>query len=513
MPRQVIDLRDRGRRQQAMDRGMQNVFRGLTMMENQKARERALKRQQKQDEFADLKIGVEYGIDPSLVRTPEGQRQIVETAMFRRDTDKLRKQQERSFERGLKEKEFSLGELEQQSKAGERSASKRLKRAQAEKLEKSPLEIDVREQETDINLKKSQILLNKAKAKAKKALPGIKPKQWNAAIFARRMEDSEKILDELKGQKFDFGSIRTALVSDDYGNVSFVASSIRDPKERRYISAAWNWITAKLREESGAAISAEEFANDCKIFFPQAGSGTGDVLFKKRQRDIPFIGFKAKAGEQAYAEIGRSLEERRAKRQVRKLGLQKTEQYTPEEIERFEMQPGAYEALKEALADPDNEKSQRVFRMLGRGPSALGQPTRMQQIPTAAPRRMQQIPTGGPARVNQIPTGGITRARQIPTGGPTRLEQISTGGPTRLEQIPTPTGDPRRFNQIPTGAPTQLEQIPTGSPTTLRQLSPDKIARIKQIPGGEAAYIEAIQTPNDPKSIKVLETIIRLIGQ
>jgi len=353
----VIDLRDQGRRERAINQGMQNVFRGLSMMESQKARERALARQQKQDELQLLSTASALGTTPDKLLTPEGQVEAL-TAF------QERKQQEKAAEAGRKERKLVI--------------------------EEKKAEQDILKSSLDQQFKQSQIDLNKSKTLGQKKFPNIKDNQWEAATYAKRMEDSEKTIDELSGRGFDFGSIRTALVTDDSGNVSFVAKKIRNPDERKYVSAAWNWITAKLRKESGAAISAEEFANDFKIFFPSLGSTSEDVAFKKRQRDIPLVGFRASAGETALNEVGRLLAERRSKRESRLPPITRTaakpvsptekvlDTVVPEAradagvpaidrdlTQRFRSHPLARQAYEDAMKNPFDPKSQQVFIRLG----------------------------------------------------------------------------------------------------------------------------------------------------
>ena len=112
------------------------------------------------------------------------------------------------------------------------------------------LDFTWREHQEFEDLIRSKIRLNNAKAAAAGKDKSKKNKQWEIAGFAARMEDAEKILDELKGQAFDFGAIKTALVLNKDGEtISFVADKLKNPAERRYISAAWNWTPSNVIRE------------------------------------------------------------------------------------------------------------------------------------------------------------------------------------------------------------------------------------------------------------------------
>jgi hypothetical protein len=57
-----------------------------------------------------------------------------------------------------------------------------------------------------------------------------------------------------------------------------------DPDERMYLQAADAWVRAKLRDESGAAISEEEMAKEYSTFFPQFNDTPELIAEKARMR-------------------------------------------------------------------------------------------------------------------------------------------------------------------------------------------------------------------------------------
>lgn len=133
----------------------------------------------------------------------------------------------------------------------------------------------------------------------------IKQNQWVAAATATRQEASEKIFEDLAKKGFDFGSIETALVNagtDAEGRplLSFVAKNIKDPDQRAYATGVWNWVTAQLRKESGAAIAASEFQNEFNTFFPAPGADPQSINLKSRERARKMGTNIAEAGDQVF---------------------------------------------------------------------------------------------------------------------------------------------------------------------------------------------------------------------
>jgi hypothetical protein len=133
----------------------------------------------------------------------------------------------------------------------------------------------------------------------------IKDSQWQAAKTAVRQEASEKIIEDLAKKGFDFGGFETALVEagkDSEGRplVRFAAKNIQSPDQRAYATAAWNWITAQLRQESGAAIAASEFETEFNTFFPSVGADPQTINLKAQERARKMGGNIAQAGENVF---------------------------------------------------------------------------------------------------------------------------------------------------------------------------------------------------------------------
>lgn len=101
--------------------------------------------------------------------------------------------------------------------------------------------------------------------------------QSKALLFGSRMQDSGAIIDELalKGVNKSVPGSRSG-----YG-VGATINAMQPQEFQRLDQAKRDFINAVLRRESGAVISAEEFANAEQQYFPQPGEGP-DVIKQKR---------------------------------------------------------------------------------------------------------------------------------------------------------------------------------------------------------------------------------------
>lgn len=114
---------------------------------------------------------------------------------------------------------------------------------------------------------------------------GAKPTEGerNSAAYAQRMVAANQILSqpEIARAAPGFGSAAA-------GAVPFVGESLRSmaqsPETQQYAQAARDWIRAKLRKESGAAIGVEEEANEFRTYFPQVGDSAAVIKQKAEAR-------------------------------------------------------------------------------------------------------------------------------------------------------------------------------------------------------------------------------------
>jgi hypothetical protein len=102
--------------------------------------------------------------------------------------------------------------------------------------------------------------------------------QTNAAGFANRMSDAEKILSDPKMTAAMTSATERGLGAAPLGLGNYAVS----PEYQQADQAKRNFVNAVLRKESGAAIGKDEFTNADKQYFPQPGDGP-DVIAQKAQ--------------------------------------------------------------------------------------------------------------------------------------------------------------------------------------------------------------------------------------
>jgi hypothetical protein len=69
------------------------------------------------------------------------------------------------------------------------------------------------------------------------------------------------------------------------------------PEAQRFHNAASNFVAAQLREESGAAIGPQEYADAIEQYFPQVGSSPEVILDKQGLRESLILGMIAAGGD------------------------------------------------------------------------------------------------------------------------------------------------------------------------------------------------------------------------
>tara|TARA_R110002074_G_scaffold54735_2_gene136295 strand:- start:234 stop:812 length:579 start_codon:yes stop_codon:yes gene_type:complete len=112
--------------------------------------------------------------------------------------------------------------------------------------------------------------------------------QGKATGFYSRAVSAQKILEVVENQGT---STRNWLANElPFGNF------IQTPEGQRYNQAKRNFINAILRQESGAAIGADEFANADLQYFPQPGDSPETVEQKRKGRSDAINALKVIAG-------------------------------------------------------------------------------------------------------------------------------------------------------------------------------------------------------------------------
>ncbi|MBR1206618.1 MULTISPECIES: hypothetical protein [unclassified Bradyrhizobium] len=113
--------------------------------------------------------------------------------------------------------------------------------------------------------------------------------QAKSAAFAARMEKAQAELDKLQNE----GLSATQAISS---SVPFVGNYLQSANHQQYETAKSAFISAKLRAESGAAISPSEYTREEKELFPQPGDTPARVQQKQQLRAAALAEMKRSAG-------------------------------------------------------------------------------------------------------------------------------------------------------------------------------------------------------------------------
>ena len=129
-----------------------------------------------------------------------------------------------------------------------------------------------------------------------------------AVTLAGRTPASEKPLTEFQGKSMNFGT-RSAEADKILRNTEYNPASVEAvrktgivgnlfaaPETQKVVQAQRDFVNAVLRQESGAAISASEFENAQKQYFPQPGDSQEVIAQKAKNRETVIKGFARQAG-------------------------------------------------------------------------------------------------------------------------------------------------------------------------------------------------------------------------
>jgi hypothetical protein len=87
----------------------------------------------------------------------------------------------------------------------------------------------------------------------------------SAAQYAQRMTAAEALLTGNKEQAPSLTEKAAGMLGETAANVT------RSPERQKSLQAQRDWVRAKLRKESGAAIGVDEMENEIRTYFPQIG--------------------------------------------------------------------------------------------------------------------------------------------------------------------------------------------------------------------------------------------------
>jgi hypothetical protein len=146
--------------------------------------------------------------------------------------------------------------------------------------------------------------------------------QGNAVSFGARAVEANRIATDLEKQgKTNTGVIRT-VVGGVLGGAPIVGDKLEqnvrssfnvlptylggpNPEQQQNDQARRDFVSAVLRKESGAAISASEYANEEKKYFPQLGDSDAVIKQKQNSRLKAIEGLKSQAGPSGVRQINR----------------------------------------------------------------------------------------------------------------------------------------------------------------------------------------------------------------
>lgn len=113
--------------------------------------------------------------------------------------------------------------------------------------------------------------------------------QSKAALFGSRMEESDKIIQELAKA----GTNKSVPFSNAGFGVGAAVTALGGSNNQQLQQAKRDFINATLRRESGAVISPSEFDNAEKQYFPQIGDEPSVIKQKANNRAIATRGVQA----------------------------------------------------------------------------------------------------------------------------------------------------------------------------------------------------------------------------
>jgi len=162
----------------------------------------------------------------------------------------------------------------------------------------------------------------KAQQEIEKArvMEGIVPKplteaQGKSTAYGMRMAEANKILTDLEKKGVTNTGIVRSAIGGTVGLTPFIGDKLQEAtnalinplpgvlggpsaEQQQVDQARRNFITAVLRQESGAAIAASEFANEERKYFPQVGDTAEVIAQKQKARELAIKAMNIQAGPQ-----------------------------------------------------------------------------------------------------------------------------------------------------------------------------------------------------------------------
>lgn len=195
--------------------------------------------------------------------------------------------------------------------------------------------------------------------------------QSNAAGFADRMSAAEQIISDPR-----YSSAGQDQMQRMKSNIPLAGNYLVSPEFQQFDQAQRDFVNAVLRKESGAAISASEFDNAARQYFPQPGDSPVVVRQKARNRAIAIHAMKRTAGpallQSAPPEAPQEVPQPAYPGADGITGADQGGGFSPDGQPQFNIDQGAIEEL---ASDPSPQARQEFDAVFGDGASAfvLGQ--------------------------------------------------------------------------------------------------------------------------------------------
>jgi hypothetical protein len=137
--------------------------------------------------------------------------------------------------------------------------------------------------------------------------PGKEPEEkkptagmYQAGGFALTARQAEEALDKLIAKGYDPTSFSSSTQREMSGGILRGLTS-SDAQIAR--NAEKQWITAVVRDESGAAVKESEWQRYADMYFPRMGDSPEVIQQKKQMREAKRSKFEAEAGEKVMSEL------------------------------------------------------------------------------------------------------------------------------------------------------------------------------------------------------------------
>ena len=125
-----------------------------------------------------------------------------------------------------------------------------------------------------------------------------------AAAYLQRMTEAEKLLGQYQPSTKDYAGFERVLNGGAFS--SAFGNALMSDQGQSYFQAAADWVRAKLRKESGAAIGVQEMMQEIRTYFPMPGDSAAVIAQKAQARQTAMQGMGTAAGPAAQAVAPRS---------------------------------------------------------------------------------------------------------------------------------------------------------------------------------------------------------------